>query len=277
MNNILLNRGLGLRFAKIWYLLRVWKKIFSMSAQSQILTSWGGVMFLSGKTVRFLMFFVFLFAVVSSAKTIAGYSLEQVIFFFLVFNLVDITVQFLYRGVYFFRPVVVSGNYDLDLLKPLPSFFRPLFGWADILDLVTLFPLWGYFLWFAFSRNLMVGEVNILLFLALFLNSIVLGFALHLLVAAVCVLTTEIDHLIMVYRDLTGMARFPTDIYQIGLQYVLTFTIPVVILITVPAKAFLGILSLQLLGVSFLVTGGFLAVSLMFWRYALRKYTSASS
>ena len=246
------------------------------AAQSQLLTSWAGILFLLGKIVRFLLFFIFLFTVLDSVKTLAGYNREQVILFFLVFNLVDVSVQFLFRGVYQFRPLVVSGNYDLDLLKPLPSFFRPLFGWTDILDFITLIPLWIYFLWFGFSNQLF-NPGNFFLFLILFASSLILAFAFHLFICGVCVLTTEIDHLIWVYRDLTNMAKFPTDIYQRGIQLILTFTIPVVILITVPAKALMGILSWQGIIGSSLISGLFLFFSLKFWGYVLCRYTSASS
>jgi len=257
-------------------LIKVWVMVSLRAAQSQLLNSWAGILFLIGKIVRFLLFFVFLFTVLGSAKNLAGYSPKQVILFFLVFNLVDISVQFLFRGVYQFRPLVVSGNYDLDLLKPLPSFFRPIFGWTDILDFITLIPLWIYFLWFGFSQEIFrLG--NFVLFLALFFSSLILGFAFHLFVCAVCVLTTEIDHLVWVYRDLTNMARFPTDIYQRGIRLILTFTIPVVILITVPAKALMGILSWQGVLGSFFISGLFLWFSLKFWHYALSQYSSASS
>lgn len=258
-------------------LIKIWLMIASRAAQAQLLTNWAGVLFIVGKIVRFLLFFVFLFAVLSSAKTLAGYTREQVIFFFLVFNLVDIIIQFFFRGVYVFRPLVVSGNYDLDLLKPLPSYFRPLFGWTDVLDFITLLPLWGYFLWFIFAHQLFAGFGNLLLFFLLLVNALLIAFAFHLFVCAVCVLTTEIDHLVWVYRDLSNMARFPTDIYQKGIQYVLTFTIPVVILITVPAKALLGLLSWQWVILSFVISGIALWGSLRFWKYALTQYSSASS
>ncbi|TSC54045.1 MAG: ABC-2 type transport system permease protein [Microgenomates group bacterium LiPW_31] len=259
------------RFIKIWLMMA------SRAAQSQLLTSWAGVLFLIGKIVRFLLFFVFLFAVLSSSKTLAGYSREQVIFFFLVFNLVDIMIQFFFRGVYQFRSLVISGNYDLDLLKPLPSFFRPLFGWTDILDFITLVPLWVYFLWFVFAHQFFITPLALILFFLLLVNSLILAFAFHLFVCGICVLTTEIDHLVWIYRDLTNMARFPTDIYQRGIQAVLTFTIPVVILITIPAKALLGLLSWQWVIFSFVISEVFLWVSLRFWKYALTHYSSASS
>lgn len=247
------------------------------AAQVQLLTRWGSFLFLLGKIVRFLLFFVFLFMVLSSAKTLAGYTQDKVILFFLVFNLVDIAIQFLFRGVYHFRSKIVSGDYDLDLLKPWPSFFRPVFGWSDILDFLTLIPLWGYFLWFVSSKNLFSSGLHFLSFLALFLNSLVLGFAFHLFVCTICILTTEIDHLVWVYRDLSNMARFPTDIYQKGVRFTLTFVVPVVILITFPAKALLGLLSLKGIVLAFLASGFLLLASLKFWRFALSRYSSASS
>ncbi len=258
-------------------LIKIWLMFTSRAAQSALLNTWAGILFILGKIVRFLLFFAFLFAVLSATENLAGYNREQVIFFFLVFNLVDVMIQFFFRGVYHFRPLVVSGDYDLDLLKPLPSFFRPIFGYSDILDLVTLVPLWGYFLWFVFTNHLFTGVKDLILFFLLLGNALVLGFALHLLVCGVCVLTTEIDHLIEVYRDLTNMAKFPTDIYQKTIQVILTFTIPVVILISVPAKALLGLLSWQWVILAFGMSSLFLWGSLRFWRYALRKYSSASS
>ncbi len=258
-------------------IVRIWLGLAKIAAQSQLLTSSSGMLFIIGKIVRFLFFFVFIFSVISKGGSLAGYTSSQVIFFFLVFNIIDTVVQFLFRGVYAFRPLVISGNYDLDLLKPLPSFFRPIFGWTDILDLITLVPLLGFTIFYIFSHQLFSGLVNFLIFFLLIFNSILVGFAFHLFICAICVLTTEIDHLVWIYRDLTAMARFPTDIYGKGIRVVLTFVIPVIVLITVPAKALMGLLSPFWILASFIV--GILSVvfSLKFWSWSLKRYTSASS
>jgi ABC-2 type transport system permease protein len=265
------------KIKKLGKLIKIWLILASREAQVQFLTNWAGILFIVGKVLRFSLFFVFIFSILSSTKSLVGYTREQVIFFFLVFNLVDILIQFLYRGIYTFRFRVVSGDYDIDLVKPWPSFFRPVFGSADFLDFLTLIPLWAYFFWFISRYQLLSGSAGFLLFLLLLVNSLVVGFAFHLFVCAVCVITLKIDHLVWVYRDLTNMARFPTDIYQKGIQYLLTFTIPVVILITVPAKALLGLLSWQWIGLSFLIGGVSLWASLRFWCFALSRYSSASS
>lgn len=247
-----------------------------MAAQSQMINTWSSILFLFGKTLRFILFFVFLYQVVFASKNLVGYTQSEIILFFLVFNFIDIFTQVLFRGVYQFRPLIVSGDYDLDLLKPIPSFFRPVFGWTDILDLITLIPFSAYFIWFALSNNFFSG-FSVLLFLILLLNSVLIAFAFHLFVCAICVLTTEIDHLIWIYRDLTSMARFSTDIYPKAIQYLLTFTIPVVILMTVPAKGLMGLLSWPMVILSMVITVIFLLGSFLLWRYALSQYSSASS
>lgn len=249
----------------------------SRAAQSQLLTGWGGALFLIGKIIRFLIFFVFLFVVSGSSGSVISYSREQVIIFYLIFNLTEILSQFLFRGAYWFRSLVVSGDYDLDLLKPLPSFFRPVFGWTDILDLFTLIPLIIYLFLYVSDNSYSLGNLNIFLFLVLLINSLVIAFSFHLMICGVCVLTTEIDSLILAYRDISSMARFPTDIYSKEVQLILTFVIPIVILVTIPAKALMSLVSWQWTVLSLLVGVIFLFVSLTFWQYVLKRYSSASS
>lgn len=258
-------------------LVKVWFLMAKNAAQSQLTTSVGGIIFIVGKVLRFLFLIVFLFSVLSQSKTLAGYSREQVILFFLVFSIVDTTTQFLFRGAYHFRSLITSGNYDLDLLKPLPSFFRPVFGYTDILDLITLVPLLIFFNWFIFANQLFPSFIHLILCFLLLLNSLVLGFSLHLLVCAIGILTIQVDHLLWIYRDVTSMARFPTDIYREVIKLLLTFTIPVVVLFTVPTKALMGLLSWQWVALSFLISGIFLWGTFRFWKYALTQYSSASS
>jgi ABC-2 type transport system permease protein len=206
-----------------------------------------------------------------------GFSREQVVLFFLVFNLVDILAQILFRGVYQFRFRIVSGDFDLDLIKPIPSYFSAVFRWTDILDTITLLPLLVYIFWFSSHHQLVTSVFQLISFLVILFNSLIIAFAFHLFVCAVGIITLQVDHLVWVYRDLTSMARFPTDIYHRVIQLVLTFTIPVVVLITVPAKALLGILTWPWMVGSLVIGGVFLWGSLRFWRYALTRYSSASS
>lgn len=233
--------------------------------------------FVIGKVVRFLLYFWFVFSVASQTKMISGYTPVQIVSFFLVFTIIDSLTQLIFRGVYLFRPLVVSGDFDLDLLKPLPSFFRPLFGRFDLADFLTIFPFLGFSVWFMVKNSLVNGLTGLFSFLLLLMVSFILTFAFHLFVCAICVLTMEIDYLIWVYRDLTAMARFPTDIYHGFVRFLVTFVIPVVLIITFPAKGLLGLLSWQSITVAIAVSLILAYFSLKFWYWSLKRYTSASS
>jgi len=257
------------RYLKVWWLM-------SRNSFLGFLTQrFGAVIFLTGKLLRFGFFFIFIVFLLKGTKTLAGFNLNQTIFFFLTFNLIDVVSQFLFREVYRFRPLVVSGGFDLVLTKPISALFRSLMGGADVLDLITIPPLVVAII--LAGRTLNPSILHSAYYIVLIFNSLVLATAFHIAVLSLGIITLEIDHTIMIYRDLTNLGRFPVDIYKEPLKGILTYLVPVGIMITLPAKAFIGLVSFKGILVSFAL--GILAISiaLRFWDFALTKYTSASS
>lgn len=231
--------------------------------------------FLVGKLLRFAFFLGFLFFLVKGSTTVAGYNLNQIAFFFLTFNLVDIIAQFLFREVYRFRHKVVSGNLDLVLIKPINALFRSLMGGADIVDLIMIPPL--LFAIVYVGKTLNPSMLQTAFYILLVLNGLVISAAFHIAVLAMAVITLEIDHSIMIYRDMVNLGRFPVDIYREPLKGILTFLIPVGIMVTLPAKALMDMVSpVGVLG-SLILGSVLIYLSINFWNYALKKYTSASS
>lgn len=235
----------------------------------------GFLLFVFAKTVRFFFFFGFLYFLLKGTKTLAGYDQNQVIFFFLTFNVVDIFAQFLFREVYRFRPLIVSGDFDLVLVKPVNPLFRALMGGADIIDLTTIIPL--FFAVFYVGKLLSPNSAQILLYSILLLNGIFIAMAFHIAVLALGIITLEIDHTILIYRDLKNLGRLPIDIYKQPLRGLLTFIIPIGMMITFPAKALMGLLAPSGALIAFIFAAVSVYLSLKFWSFALTKYTSASS
>src|SRR3990172_1736822 len=257
------------KYFKIWWLMS--KNAFISMLANRL----GASVFMFGKLLRFGFFLVFIVFLLKGTNTLAGYNLNQTLFFFLTFNLIDVVTQFLYREVYRFRPLVVSGSFDLVLTKPVNALFRSLMGGADILDFMTIPPLILaiYFL----GRSLNPTTVQVLLYLFLLINGLLIATAFHISVLSLGIITLEIDHTIMIYRDITNLGRFPVDIYRQPLRGVLTYLIPVGIMMTLPAKALMGLVSPLGVGISLGLAATGIFLSLRFWNLALRQYTSASS
>lgn len=257
------------KYLKIWWMMSI--NSFSV-VLGQKLTLY---IFLTGKMLRFIFTFLFIFYLLKTTKGLAGYSTNQIIFFFLTFNVIDSVTQFLFREVYLFRRMIIRGDFDLVLVKPINSLFRVLMGGADIIDLITIPPIIGLTAYFGFLLN--PGFWDVVLYVLLLLNGFVIAAAFHIAILASAIITLEIDHAVMIYRDIVGLGKLPVDIYGKTLGGALTYLVPIGIMISLPAKAAMGLATPLMVTVAFVF--GFLAVliSLKFWKFALTKYTSASS
>ena len=232
--------------------------------------------FFTGKLLRFLFFLIFLLTVFTSARTLAGYTSDQMIFFYFSFSLLDTVTQLFFREVYRFRPLIVSGDFDFALVKPMNPLLRVLVGGADPLDLGML-PLYIAAVVITGGRLGDVQGMNIASYVLLLANGFIIATGFHILVLALGILATEVDHAIMIFRDVVSMGRIPTDIYHEPLRMITTFVIPVGVMMTFPAKSLMGLLSPWMIATSLLLGGLFFVLCLKAWQYALSQYSSASS
>ena len=233
------------------------------------------LMFLFGKIIRYVFYFGFLYFLVVKTNGLVGFSKNQVLFFTSTYILIDTLAQFLFRSVYSFRPLVISGDLDLILIKPISPLFRVLMGGPDPVDLVTIPPI--LFLSIYMGSLLSPDILHAVYYTLLVINGIAIAMAFNIAVLALGIITLEIDHTIMVYRDLLSMGRLPIDIYKEPLKSILTFIVPVGVMVTLPAKALMGLIS-PVGVISTLIFGAaILMLSFRFWNFALKKYTSASS
>lgn len=256
--------------------IRLWWFFTLVTTKVAFQSRFGAIVFLLGKMLRISFFLLFLVVLVSKNERLAGYSLWQVIFFFATFNLIDTLPQFLWREVYRFRSYVVRGFFDYIITKPVSPLFRSLFGGSDILDLFILIISIGFVVYSAGKLDaLTVGGV--ISFIILAVNAFIIALSFHIFVLAIGILTSKVDNAILLYRDLTQMGRLPVDIYREPLRGFITFVIPIGIMMTFPAKAMMGLLSVNMLVIAFITGIVLFILSLFFWRHALRQYASVSS
>jgi ABC-2 type transport system permease protein len=252
---------------------KIWLITSALSVQTALENRFAAVFFLTGKFIRFFLFLYFLQVLDQNIRQVSGFTYEQLVIFYLIFNLFDLIGQLFFRGIYWFRDQVISGEFDFRLIKPISPLFQVLTRQTDVLDL----PLLVVTLYYLSQSDFHLNLVQIILVFILSLAALLVLTAVHVAVAALGVLTTEVDHTIMVFRDLSSMARFPLDIYADTIRSLLTFVIPIAIAFTFPAQALLGLVSpltaLGMLGVAI----GFLYGGILFWRFALLRYSSASS
>ncbi len=233
----------------------------------------GIIFFIAGKILRFFFFFFFIFLILSKTKVVTGYNFTQAAIFYLTFNLIDTASQILFREVYRFRDYVVSGDLDLILTRPFHPFLKVLLGGVDFLDLFLLFPYLAITFFFAAKLPHITFQSSAF-YLLLVLNSLLIATGFHILVLALGILTTNVDHTMMIYRDLSTMGRFPFEIYKEPIRGFFTFIIPIGIMMSFPPKALFQLLSPGFYLLSFLLSLVIIFLSLRLWDYALKQYQS---
>jgi ABC-2 type transport system permease protein len=76
---------------------------------------------------------------------------------------------------------------------------------------------------------------------------------------------------------LLAAGRYPISAYPVILRFVFTLVLPVAFLTTFPAEAILGELKFNILFFGLILSSLFFIFSRLFWKFALKHYTSASS
>src|SRR3990170_6019078 len=163
----------GLKRLRIYW--KIWWTSSILSFESVLENRLGVAFFISGKIVRFIFFIFFLVIINRQVQQIAGYSLNQMITFFLMFNLLDLFGQLFFRGIYWFRDQVVTGEFDFKLTKPVSPLFQALTRHTDILDL----PLLLATIIFLFRQGITLTTPQAMVFLITLVSGMVIVTAIH--------------------------------------------------------------------------------------------------
>jgi ABC-2 type transport system permease protein len=88
----------------------------------------------------------------------------------------------------------------------------------------------------------------------------------------------KLDNALVIFNNTFDWAgRWPIGVYPGWMKYTLTYVLPIAFVVTVPAQALTGRLSMWNVALSFLIAAAFIAVSRWFFRFGLKRYTGASA
>ncbi|ACK72152.1 protein of unknown function DUF990 [Gloeothece citriformis PCC 7424] len=171
--------------------------------------------------------------------------------------------------------LVQQGTLDFVLLKPINSQFwlstRVISPWG--------FPdlcFGGILVLYSGSQLGLTFNNYLLSAIPIFFGIIIL-YSLWFMLGATSIWFVKIYNVTEVLRGFLEAGRYPMIAYPAAYRFFFTFIIPVAFLTTIPAEVMLGKSQfIWIIGAGLLSVGLFI-VSKLFWQFALRFYTSASS
>ena len=205
-----------------------------------------------------------------------GWSWEEALVILGIFTLLQgVSATFLVPNLNRIVGHVQQGTLDFVLLKPISSQFwlssRSISPWGmpDLIFGVVLIAYAGSQLGLELN-NYLISAIPIFF-------GIISLYSLWFMLGATSIWFVKIYNVTEVLRGLLEAGRFPMVAYPATYRFFFTFIVPVAFLTTVPAEAMLGRSQVVWLVGAGALALGLLFVSGIFWRFALRFYTSASS
>lgn len=220
------------------------------------------------------LFSLFLFY--RTGYTFQGWSWEEALIVMGIFTLLQgFSNTFLAPNLNRIVRHVQEGTLDFVLLKPISSQFwlsaRSISPW-ELPDLLFGFLLVGY----AGVRLDLSIKNYLLSIVPLFFGFLIL-YSLWFMLGATSIWFVKIYNITEVLRGLLEAGRYPMVAYPAAYRFFFSFIVPVAFLTTVPAEVMLGRGEIGWVMGAGLLAVVMLFVSVGFWRFALRFYTSASS
>ena len=175
--------------------------------------------------------------------------------------------------------LVRTGKLDSLLVLPIDSQFAvssKQFG----LDSVVNAGLGGLVVIVSLVRlGFMPQPIHIALYLVALAFGVVIHYSIMLTLAAISFWIVRAQGLVYGYFNFLNIARYPDVIYPRLFRFIFSWIVPVVIVGNIPARILIKPLGQPLLLMAHMIAAAAIAywLSRLFWNFALRRYSSASS
>jgi ABC-2 type transport system permease protein len=132
----------------------------------------------------------------------------------------------------------------------------------------------------AFGIHMRGGGVTwhgALLYVYLMLCGFFMAYGLWFLSVTLAFWFVRLDNIGFLFDPIMRVARFPMDVYPGKVRFIFMTVLPLGFLTTVPVQTLLGRAPLAVILTATLLASALLYLSSAFWKFALRRYESASS
>lgn len=211
-------------------------------------------------------------------NSIYGWSRYELLLLAAVYNIVIGTFHiFFSRNFERFSTVIHYGLLDGILLKPVDSQFLLSFWLFNYTGVFRV--LLGIGFTFYILQSLIKIQftfVALVWFLILMIVGIVTLYSVWFIISTIIIWHTRLSNLVALLYQLNNLTRYPHEFFKGVHVSVFLIVFPLTLVVAVPIRTFLFKSSVIEIGQLFFVSVILLFVSRVFWRFALRFYTSAS-
>ncbi len=212
----------------------------------------------------------------TNVKTAFGWSREEMIILVSSFNIFIGIFHMLFSPNFErFSEIINLGQLDTILMKPINSQFLVSMWLVNLASLLRV--LFGclFISYFIISSHIIVNFLSVLGYLLILPFSLVLLYSVWFIAMTLIIWFTRLSNLVELMFTLNGFSRYPKEMFQNASLVVFYLVFPLVIIVSTPTRVLLHKFSLSEVLILLAITAIFFYISKMFWKFALRFYTSA--
>ncbi len=176
-----------------------------------------------------------------------------------------------------FITAVRDGSLDFTLTKPEDAQFLVSLQTVNIWKAIDIVMGAAVLVTALIRLGEKIGAWQALSFGVMTLAGLVIIYSFWLMLATLSFWFVRVENILVIFQSMYEAGRWPISLYPGWLRFALTFIVPVAFATTIPAEALTGRLTPQTLVGGLALAAALAAVSRLFWRLGLRKYSGASA
>ena len=222
--------------------------------------------------------FFFFSVIFSYVDALGDFSKDAVIIFLIITYLTDTVFVFFFGSNTFqVNRMVVRGDLDMLLLKPVNSLFFISFRYVSTYALISTCILTGLLLRVTYLYSTSIGIFHYVIFLISFLLGILILYCVEFIIACLVFWYKNFSVGGWLASELTKYSRRPDSIYTGVFRKALFSFFPMALVSSLPARMLIFGPNYSLLMLQFVVVVIGLCLAQYIWNKGLIKYDSASS
>jgi len=222
---------------------------------------------------------IFFFSVIYSyVESLGVFSREDVIIFLIITFLTDTFYMFFLSGNLFnLNRLMVRGELDFILLKPVPSQFMVSFRYIKSYALISLLILISMLIMLIIKYEYTISYVNVIAFIISFLLGQILWYSIEFIISSTCFWFKNFSVAGWLSHEILKFGTRPDSIYTGLFRKILFSFVPMILVSSIPTRMLLYGFNLNYLLWQILITSIFLFSTKIIWNRGLLRYESASS
>lgn len=220
----------------------------------------------------FLQYLVFF----TAAKSIAGWSNDEILALYAVFMFIfSLHFIILYPNLIAMGEMVNRGTLDLLLTKPVNPQLLLSFRRISLEELGSLAASGALLLWLIHKGTVALNLTGAVQFIAATIVSMTLVYSFFLILLGLAIRLEKLDNMSQLMWSLFSFCRYPADIFPVWVRHFFYSLFPIAFVSTVPAAAILGRLDVATSFAGIIIALIAIFLSTFLWKATIRAYTSA--